>query len=142
MKIRILLTVLLASLLSASFVQAGDTPLDDKMDSINKAFRQLKKQVAEPAQNTSSLELIAKIKEASLASLELDPSKTAALPEKDRAAFVADYKTKMTAFVAELDKLVVELKANDNSAAVKRVAELGALQRSGHKEFRQQKPKD
>lgn len=115
------------------------TPLGEKMDGLNKAFRQLRKQAGDAAQNASSLELVAKIRAAANESEELIPAKAQELPEKDRPAFVAAYKAKMKEFEEMLVKLETSLKAGDNAAATKLVAALGDLQKSSHKDFRLQK---
>lgn len=107
---------------------------------MNKAFKQLKKQAADATQNASSLALVAQIEKAAAASTDLIPEKAADLPEKDRAAFTADYKAKMKEFSAALAKLEAAFKAGDNDGATKLVTELNNLQRADHKEFR--KPQD
>lgn len=143
MKSRLLLAALSLALLVSPLARAAgddDSPLGKEMSAMNRAFRQLKKQAGDAAQNASSLELLAKIKKASEASIDLIPEKAAGLPEADRTAFVEKYKKEMKEFVAALDKLEAAFKAGDNETATKLVAELNALQKSGHKEFR--KPKE
>lgn len=133
----ILASLLLAlSVLTPAFANEDHTPLDDRMSAMNKAFRQLKKQAPDASQNAASLELVAKLKKAAAASAELDPAKTAELPEADRAAFAAKYKEEMKKFLATVDRLEAAFKAGDNAEAAKLVAELGKMQRAGHKEFR------
>lgn len=142
MKLRLLLASFFLAFVAASLVRAGadDTPLDKEMSTMNKAFRQLKKQAGDAAQNAASLELVSRLKKGAEASAELIPAKAAAMTEKERADFVADYKEKMKQFVVALGRLEAAFKAGDNAAATKLVAELNSLERSGHKEFR--KPKD
>lgn len=143
MKSRLLLAALSLALLVSPLARAAgddDTQLGKEMSAMNRAFRQLKKQAGDAAQNASSLELLDKIKKASEASIDLIPEKAAGLPEADRPAFVEKYKKEMKEFVAALDKLEAAFKAGDNETATKLVAELNALQKSGHKEFR--KPKE
>jgi len=139
MKLRPFLTILLISFVTGPLVHAeggNDTPLDKEMKTMNRAFRQLKKQAGDAAQNASSLALVAQMEKAAAASAELTPEKAADLPEKDRAAFEADFKAKMRNFSDALGKLEAALKAGDNAAAAKLVADLGAQERAGHKEFR------
>lgn len=146
MKIHPLLPALLLALSTSFSVRADEPPapaatakpatLEDEMKAMNRAFRQLKKQVADAAQNTASLALVAKMQAAATASLEFSPSLAAELPEKDRPAFIADYKVKMQAFIATLGRLETALKAGDNAAAGQLVTDLGGLQRADHKEFR------
>jgi soluble cytochrome b562 len=146
MKIHPLLPALFLALATSFSVRADEPPapaaaakpatLEDQMKAMNRAFRQLKKQVADAAQNTASLALVAKMQAASLAALEFSPSLAGEMPEKDRPAFIADYKTKMQAFIATLARLETALKAGDNAAATQLVTDLNGLQRADHKEFR------
>ncbi len=139
MKLRLLVASLLIALIACPFVRADDgapTPLEKDMKILGKAFRQLKKQAGDSAQNSSSLALVAQMQKAAADSVALIPAKAADLPEKDRAAFIADYKVKMQQFGDALTKLETALKAGDNAAATKLVADLNALERSGHKAFR------
>jgi len=107
---------------------------------MNKAFRQLKKQAGDASQNASSLALVVTMEKAATAAAALTPEKAADLPEKDRAAFEAAYKAKMEKFGASLAKVEAALKAGDNATAAKLVADHGAQERAGHKDFR--KPQD
>jgi cytochrome c556 len=143
MKLRLLLATLLIGFTVSPLVHAAgddDTQLGKEMSAMNKAFRQLKKQVADATQNASSLELVAHLKKGAEASVDLIPEKAAGLPEADKAAFVEKYKKEMKEFVAALDKLEAAFKAGDNEAAGKLLTELNAMQKAGHKEFR--KPKE
>jgi len=116
--------------------EADQTELGKSMDQIGKAWRKLRKQVADPASNASSLELVATIKDATEKSLTLQPDKTRDLAEGDRAKYVEAYRDKMKEFIATLAKLADAIKAGDNPGAVKLVADLGAVQKEGHKEFK------
>jgi len=141
MKLRLFLTSLLIALFASPFVHAAeDTPLEKEMSDLNKAFRQLKKQAADSTLGQASLPLVAQMEKAATASIALVPEKAADLPEGSQAAFIAGYKEKMQAMVATLTKLETALKAGNTADAAKLVAELGAMQRAGHKEYR--KPKD
>jgi soluble cytochrome b562 len=142
MKPRLLLTALLFVWGISPLVHAGDddTQLGKEMSAMNKAFRQLKKQAVDATQNAASLELVAKLKKATVDSIELIPEKAADLPEAARAAFTAKYKKEMQELVTVIDKLEAAFKAGDNEAAAKIVTEISSMQKAGHKEFR--KPKD
>ncbi|HTJ79207.1 MAG TPA: cytochrome b562 [Rariglobus sp.] len=143
MKIRLFLAALVIAFISGPLVHADegkDTPLEKEMKAMNRAFRQLKKQAGDAAQNASSLALVAQMEKAAAAAAGLTPAKAADLPEKDRDAFEADFKAKMQKFSDELAKVEAAFKAGDNAAAAKLVADLGAQERAGHKEFR--KPQD
>jgi soluble cytochrome b562 len=143
MKLRLFLTALLIAFVASPFAHAAgddETPLGEQMSAMNKAYRQLKKQAGESTLGEASLPLVAQMQKAAKASMDLIPEKAADLPEKEKAAFVAGYKEKMQVMVTTLAKLETALKAGNAAEAAKLVAELGAEQRSSHKEFR--KPKE
>src|ERR1700712_1413264 len=68
------------------------TELGRHMDSMNKAYRKLRRQIAEAAKNEDSLKLVAVMRENAEASVTLTPEKAADLPEADRAKFDENYK--------------------------------------------------
>ena len=57
------------------------------MDHMGRAYRKLKKQIADPAQNDSSLKLIATMQQAAKEALEFTPAKAADLPADQQAKF-------------------------------------------------------
>src|SRR6195952_1736117 len=113
-----------------------DTELGKTMETLNKAWRKLRKQVTDPASNASSVELVAIVKEQSEKALTLQPDKAKDLPEADRPKYIQAYQDKMKEFTAKLDKLSDAFKANDNTAAAALLKELGQMQREGHKEYK------
>jgi hypothetical protein len=115
------------------------TDLEMRMDRMGKAFRKLKKQVADPAQNDSSLQLVATMDAAAKESLELTPAKAADLPEDQRAKFEEDFKAGIKGMQDEFAKLRAALTAGKNDDAVKIVAEIDSLEKKDHKEFRRPK---
>jgi cytochrome c556 len=113
-----------------------ETELGNTMDKMNGAWRKLKKQVADPASNAGSLELVATISAAADKALTFTPARAADVPAADRAKFTADYQAQMKDFIAQIAKLGAALKANDNAAAAALVQKMGAMQKEGHKEFK------
>lgn len=115
--------------------------LEDAMEKMNGAFRKLRRQVADATKNANSLELVANLRAASEKSVDLAPKLAAERPEAERPAFIAAYKKQMQEFVAALAPLEAALKANNNAEAEKIVADLGARQKQGHKDFKKQEKK-
>jgi hypothetical protein len=115
------------------------TELEMRMDRMGKAFRQLKKQVADPAQNASSLGLVSTMQDAAKEAVDLTPAKAADIPEDQRAKFVDDFKAGIRGMQDEFTKLADALKAGKNEDAAKIVDEITDLEKKDHKEFR--KPK-
>jgi len=117
------------------------TELSEKMEKLNGAYRRLKRQIADPAKNESSLALIATIKTQTEASLAYKPEFTAEQPAADQAKFVERYQAEMKKMIELVGKLETSVKAGKNDEAAKAIAELDAQQKSSHKEFRKPKPK-
>lgn len=114
------------------------TELEDRMDEMGGAYKKLRKQINDPAQNAASLALVAKIQAGTEKAIKLTPAKAADLPEADRAKFIADYQAGIKHLQGTLGKLEQALKANDNAEAAKILKEAGAEQKEGHKQFMRQ----
>jgi len=116
------------------------TDLEKNMDSISRAFRTLRRQIADPTKNDSSLEQVAAIRTAAQAASQLTPAKAADLPEADRPQFVADFQAGMKDLFGALDKLEADLKANDNTAAAADLKQIQSIEGTNHKKFRRPEP--
>ena len=139
----------LLTLLFPSFAcfAAADTPaahehsqLEERMEEMSSAFKKLRRQVGDASKNENSLELLAKIRKESEASVNLVPAKAAELPEAERAKMVQAYQAEMKKLIDHLTALETALKGNNNAEAQEVVNKLAAQQKSAHREFR--KPKD
>jgi soluble cytochrome b562 len=156
MKIRPALALLLALPLASPILSAADTPapgaspsaggddeqkteLETRMERVGKAFRKLKRQVADPAQNASSLQLLSTMQDAMKEAVNLTPAKAADLPVDQRSKFIEDFKVGIKGMQDEFSKLADALSAGRNADAVKIVDEIGDLEKKDHKEFK--KPK-
>ena len=144
---RALLTILALAILTPAVptlrASGGEkhSALEDAMDKMNGAYRKLRRQVADATKNANSLELVATLRAASEESAKLVPKLAAERPEAERPAFIAAYQKQMQEFTAALAPLEAALKANNNAEAEKIVADLGARQKQGHKEFKKQEKK-
>jgi len=116
------------------------TELGEHMDRMSGAFRQLRRQVADPAANASSLELLGVMREAAQAAEQLVPAKAADLPEEKRAEFTAAFRKQMGRLLTLLAATEAALKAGDNAVAQKRITELADFQKASHREYRKPKP--
>jgi len=119
-----------------------ETELEDKMDVMDTAFRKLKRQVNDATQNAASLQLVATIRLGAEEAVKLVPAKAADVPAAERAKFVADYQMKMKDLLTTLEKLEVTLRADKNDEAARLVAELGVMQKVGHKTFKRPDEKE
>jgi soluble cytochrome b562 len=143
MRIRHLLLAALLTLLSTFALRAEshnppqeETELEDKMEVMGTAFRKLKRQVNDVTQNPASVQLVAAMRAAAVEAAKLVPVKAADAPEAERAKFVSDYRVKMKELLTTLEQLEVALRADKNDEAVRLVAELGVMQKVGHKAFK------
>jgi hypothetical protein len=121
---------------AAPKVEEKKTELEMRMDRVGKAFRKLRKQVADPAQNASSLQLLATMDDALKDALDLTPAKAQDLPEDQRPKFVEDYKAGIKGMQDEFSKLRDALTAGKNDDAAKVVADIVAAEKKDHKDFR------
>jgi soluble cytochrome b562 len=112
------------------------TELEKRMDRMGKAFRKLRKQVADPSQNASSLELLSTMEAAAKEAIDLTPAKADDVPADQRAKFIEDFKAGIKGMQDEFAKLRDALSAGKNDDAVKIVAEMFNLEKKDHKEFR------
>jgi soluble cytochrome b562 len=116
-----------------------ETELGGHMEKLNGAYRKMKRQIADPAKNESSLTLLATVKTHAEAALKLKPDTTSAKPAAEQAEYVASYQKEMKKMIELVDKLEVALKAGKNDEAAKIVTDLDAQQKSSHKQFKKQK---
>jgi soluble cytochrome b562 len=115
------------------------TELESRMDRVGKAFRKLRKQIADPAQNASSLELLSTMEGAIKEAVAFTPAKAADLPEDQRAKFTEDFKAGIKELQGRFAKLRTALEAGKNDEASAIVNDLVDFEKKEHKEFK--KPK-
>jgi soluble cytochrome b562 len=116
-----------------------DSELGDAMSSMNSAFKKLKRQVADPAQNEASLSLVAKLRKGCVESTQHVPIKVGRLPAAEQAAAKLAYQDKMKKLIATVDELETALKAGKNDVAATLLKEIHEQEGAGHKEFRAKK---
>jgi soluble cytochrome b562 len=106
------------------------------MDRVGKAFRKLRKQVADPAQNESSLQLIATMQAAAKEALQFNPAKADDLPADQRPKFDEDFRAGVNQLLDKLSALKDTVAAGKNDEAAKMVADIIDFEKKEHKEFR------
>jgi soluble cytochrome b562 len=112
------------------------TDLDLRMDRVSKAFRKLRKQVSDPTQNASSLALLATMQAALAEAVDLTPEKAADVPADQKAKFMEGYKAGIKGMQDEFTKLGDALTAGKNDDAAKIVADIFALEKKDHGDYR------
>lgn len=140
------LTRLLCSALIVAFIAAvavpaveKETELGNKMEKMNASWRKLRRQVADPAQNAASLELLAKMRGAIEGAERLTPDKASDLTPSAREKFQTDYVKGMKKLHGMFDALEADLKAGKNEEAGKVVGEIADYIKASHKDFRRPK---
>ncbi|HVT73931.1 MAG TPA: cytochrome b562 [Lacunisphaera sp.] len=141
--LRLALTLLLA-LPAAPLLRAQqkhehkepDTELGKVMEKVGHAWRTVRKQVENPADNAATLALVTEIQGNLEKALQLEPVRANDVPAAERAKFVESYRAHLKDFLGLVSQLETALKANDNAAAADLVKKMGAAQRENHKEFR------
>lgn len=137
MKLKTLLTLAAALVVTSgpAFAQEEDTPLSKEMSAMNRAWRKLKKQAADPAQKESSLALVATMKEKSEAALKFEPAQTKDQPEADKAAYLEKYKEMVTALGRTLDELKEAIEKGDNVQITALFEKVSDEKEKGHEKF-------
>ena len=133
--------VLLAGLVVASplavrpALAADDTELAKQMEVMQDAQKELRKSVKSADGNATSLEALTKYQQATIAAKALVPAKAAALPEAEKAKFVAAYRKDMAAMLEHLLKIETTILDGDNAKAEELFKGLKKIEDDGHEKF-------
>ena len=112
------------------------------MEIMQGAFRKLRRQVADPAQNEASLALVVRLRKACVEAAKLVPIKIERMSAAEQPEAKRVFTEKMQELIATVDELSTALKAGNNPAAVKVLEELHLQEEAGHKKFRTKKQGD
>ncbi len=120
----------------------ADTPLEKKMDQMNKAYKELSKSLKNPVEGNKNnyQKLAEQIRDLMKESGKLSPEKTEMIPADQRAAFIEGYQKAVNQSVATLDSLIQAIQASNWSEAQKLIALLKQHQKEGHQEYRAERP--
>lgn len=111
------------------------TPLARQMSEMGKNLRALKKQIGDPAQNPSSIELVGRMEKNAAGAKTLVPARAKEIPEAEREKWIADYKARISDLEAVFGKMEKALRENRNGEAQALMEKLGAMRREGHEKF-------
>jgi cytochrome b562 len=115
--------------------------LERNMEAMERAFKKLQAQISDPAQNTSSLELITQMQQQTLASKSQTPKLVSQLPEDQRAKQLVEYRMMMVSLLQQELELENHLLNHENDKAAESLKAIDQLQKDGHKDFRKDKRK-
>ena len=129
--------VFLLALAILSSVHA-DTPLESNMDKMKSAFRSLRADLQSPVDSDKNkyLALVEKLRVASVAAKDLDPQRTASIPQDNREDFLRQYRQEMDDLIALIDGLKKQISGSAWDAAREQIKLITQAQKDGHKEFR------
>ncbi len=138
MKLKTLVTLAAALLVSSGATFAApdeDTPLAKEMSAMNRAWRKLKKQAADPAQKDSSLELIKTMKEHCEAAMKFEPAKTKDQPAAEKPAYLEKYKEMTTNLAKVYDEIKDAIEKGENDKIAALIEKVGDMKEKGHEKF-------
>ena len=129
---------MLVVLLTMPFGMKADSPLENSMEHMKKAYKELSIGLEKPQASSQSayLALAGTIKSSALQAREFIPKLAVSLPPDQKAAMVKSYRESMDNFVVSVDGLIENLKAEKWDEARKDAANLKNEMRDGHREFR------
>jgi len=105
------------------------------METMNKSYKAIKKQYADPAQKASTLELIAKLKSAAEASADFKPEMAAEMDPEKRTKFLTDYHAAIQELVKQVESLEKAVQEGRTKDCEKWLTEINESKISGHSEF-------
>ncbi len=120
-----------------SVLHAEDSPLEKQMQILAKGTKQLSMQVNDPSRQQSTVTLIESLRKAALDSQNLQPRKTATVPQADQAPFLAAYKAQIQKLSDTYGQIEEAVKAGQYDNAKSLLGKLGQLKKEGHGKFKQ-----
>lgn len=115
-----------------------DTPLSKEMETMDEGLKKLRRSLRDPAQNATSLEWIAKIQAATVASKGMTPAMASTIPEADRGKWVINYRKDMAKLLATMAQMEVAVLDGDSAKAQDLYKSLKTQESEGHEKFTQQ----
>ena len=138
MKLKHILTLIVACAISVPAFAEEDTPLGKEMDKVSKAMKAIGRAAKEGKVTKDLAAKVDEAKAAAEAGLKLEPAKTSDVPAGDKAKFLADYKASMETFIKTLGELKVAVEAENTEEVNKLMAKLGDGKKEGHKNFKKE----
>jgi soluble cytochrome b562 len=139
MNYRTFIPVLIALLGFTSLATAtADTPLENSMKQMGKAYKELALDLQQPADASKSdyLTLVGTMKTAAQTGRSLVPKKAAALPTDQQDTMVQAYQKSMDDLIKSFDALTAAIQNSKWDDATKVMAQIKQQMIDGHKAFR------
>lgn len=122
-------------------VKVQKSELNSEMEDMDEAMKKLRRSIRKADQNEASLKILAEIQAKAVSSKGMIPTKTAKLPEADRAKFVTAYRKEMAAVIIDLCQMEQALLDGDNAKAQEIYKAIGEREDKDHDQFMQKDEK-
>ena len=122
-------------------VKVQKSELNNEMEDMDEAMKKLRRSIRKVEQNEASLKLLTEIQLKAVNSKAMIPTKTAKMPEADRAKFVLAYRKEMAAVIIDLCQMEQALLDGDNAKAQEIYKAIGEREDKDHDQFMQKDEK-
>ncbi len=121
--------------LSTFAAEGKESPLHDQMEAINRSFRQLNRQYADPAQKASSLELVAAMQSHVETAKTLMPPKAEKMSGDEQAKYAAKFHAHLDELSKELATLKDAIASGKTDVTKTEMDRIKQLKDSSHKDL-------
>jgi hypothetical protein len=112
-----------------------ESPLHDEMESMNRSFRSVGRQYADPAQKASTLSLVADMQKHAQKARTLTPPKADKLSGDEQTKYVDTFHKDLDALLKEIGNLQLAIIADQTDVAKAEIDKIAQLKGSSHKEL-------
>ncbi len=112
-----------------------DSPLMEEMETINRAFKTIRRNISKPEQCAEVLAAIDLMRKHATAAKAHQPPVIATLPKAEQAAAEQDYGERMDQVVAHLTALKAAVEAKDEAKAASLIDALREAKKTGHEKY-------
>lgn len=118
-----------------ALAEKPESPLHGQMEAINHAFRQITRQYADPAQKTSTIDLVAQMQKHAETARTLTPPKTDKLSGDEQTKYLATFHKDLDALIKEIGALKDAIAADKTDVAKAEIDKIAQLKGASHKEL-------
>lgn len=111
------------------------TPLGKAMEEMDNGLKKLRRTLRSKESNAQSLETIAKVEAAVLASKGMVPSRATTMPSDQQPAYLTEYRKRMAGVMASLCSMETAVLDGDNAKAQEVYKQLKQQEEDGHDQF-------
>jgi len=132
-----LFVLLAAPLLPVDVFAQGDheSPLHDEMEGMNHALRLINRQYTDPAQNASTLALVAEMQKHAETAKTLTPPKASKMSGDQQTQYLNSFHNDLDKLTTEIAALKQAITADQADVAKAEIQKISQLKESSHKEL-------